>query len=161
MPKSSKREVRSSTDNNNASLKVKEYKKQYHIQNREKILEKVKEHYVRNREKRLAYGKQWRKNNPDKMHAYRNAHVKKLKDETFTAYGGYICSCCGETEKLFMTIDHINGGGNTHRKSLGNAGGKDFYTWLRKNGYPEGYQVLCYNCNISKGHYGICPHQEL
>ena len=28
----------------------------------------------------------------------------------------------------------------------------------RKNNYPEGFQVLCSNCNFAKGKYGSCPH---
>jgi hypothetical protein len=41
----------------------------------------------------------------------------------------------------------------------GLRGGVRFYSWLRRNNYPEGYQVLCFNCNIAKGLYGVCPHQ--
>ena len=141
----------------NASLK--EYKRQYHIKNRDKINKRVRAHYFANREKRLAYGKKWRDANPDKMRFYRKKHTIKLKDETFAAYGGRICKCCGETESRFLSIDHIEGNGNVHRKLLGNGGGKDFYTWLRKNSYPKGYQVLCYNYNIAKGHFGFCPHK--
>src|ERR1039458_4628209 len=36
------------------------------------------------------------------------ANTKAL---TFAAYGGYECKCCGETEKAFLTIDHINNDG--------------------------------------------------
>jgi hypothetical protein len=32
--------------------------------------------------------------------------------------------------------------------------------WLRRNKFPSGYQVLCHNCNFSKGHVGICPHEK-
>ena len=66
------------------------------------------------------------------------------------------CSCCGETELEFLTINHINGGGVYHRKQLG---GGNFYRWLKRNNYPEGYNVLCSNCNSSLGYYGYCPHR--
>lgn len=46
-----------------------------------------------------------------------------------------------------LTIDHINGGGTKHRKSLGLS---RFNFWLRNHGFPEGYQVLCWNCNWIK-----------
>jgi len=36
----------------------------------------------------------------------------------------------------------INGGGAKHRKSLGLPGGNMFYRWLKRHGYPEGYQTL-------------------
>lgn len=159
MSETSKREVQSAGKRDNATLK--EYKRQYHLKNRDKILKKVRDHYRSNKEKRLAYGKNWRDSNPEKMKIYRAAHVLKLKEETFNAYGGRVCKCCGETEPKFLSIDHIDGGGNIHRKSLGNTGGKDFYSWLRQNGYPKGFQVLCFNCNLSKGHYGTCPHQAI
>ena len=81
----------------------------------------------------------------------------KLKDEVFSAYGGYKCNCCGETIVEFLVIDHIDGGGTEHRK---NVVGTGIYRWLRQNGFPEGFQVLCCNCNWGrKFHNGICPHK--
>jgi hypothetical protein len=75
---------------------------------------------------------------------------RKLKTETITAYGGK-CQKCGETHWEFLTVDHVNGGGNQHRKELGTGGGPNFYRWLKKQGYPNnGYQLLCFNCNDSK-----------
>jgi hypothetical protein len=78
------------------------------------------------------------------------------------AYGGK-CTCCGETELVFLAIDHIGGGGNAHRRTLTAsgeiAGSSNFYKWLEKNGLPKGFQVLCHNCNFAKSHGG-CPHNE-
>lgn len=56
-------------------------------------------------------------------------------------------------------IDHVNGGGNAHRRSIGGttACTVRFYRWLEVNNYPEGFQVLCHNCNFAKSHGG-CPH---
>ena len=45
-----------------------------------------------------------------------------VKDEVFNAYGGYVCVCCGETRRIFLTLDHINGGGTNHRKKVGGGG---------------------------------------
>lgn len=156
MSETPKREVPRSRKSGDATLK--EYKRQYHIKNRDKINAKVKAYYRANRDKRLAYGREWRIAHSDRMKGYRQKHVLKLKEETFNAYGGRVCRCCGEIEPKFLTIDHVEGGGNIHRKSLGSTGGKDFYSWLRQEGFPKGYQVLCFNCNLSKGHYGVCPH---
>ena len=47
------------------------------------------------------------------------------------AYGGYKCTCCGETEPKFLSIDHT------------------------------GYQILCHNCNMALGSYGYCPHSSI
>lgn len=65
-----------------------------------------------------------------------------------------ICACCGETEEMFLSIDHINGNGSEHRRTLTVS----IYRWLQKNGYPDGFRVLCHNCNFVRGHYGYCPH---
>lgn len=83
-----------------------------------------------------------------------------LKDRVFAAYGGYICRCCGEREYHFLSIDHINNDGAAHRKEIGEKrGGRKFYNWLIKNGFPNGFQVLCMNCNWGKARNGgVCPH---
>ncbi len=79
-------------------------------------------------------------------------------------YGGE-CACCGEEEPSFLAIDHINGGGNKHREEIdpGRArGGSWFYAWLEKNGYPDGFRVLCHNCNHSTHvNGGRCAHAGL
>ena len=84
-----------------------------------------------------------------------------LKNEVFIAYGGWICACCGETEKLFLTIDHVNNNGSEQRKNGDySRSSAAFYRWLRKNKFPDGYQVLCMNCNFGKHHNGgTCPHK--
>lgn len=71
------------------------------------------------------------------------------------------CACCGETHVAFLSFDHINGGGRQHRIELRESGQSDcMFKWLKKNNYPEGFQVLCHNCNQAKGYYGYCPHQK-
>lgn len=60
------------------------------------------------------------------------------------------CRWCGHGDIDVLTIDHIHGGGGKHRRELGFYGGGRFYTWLIKRDYPEGYQVLCFNCNWKK-----------
>ncbi len=92
-----------------------------------------------------------------------NAKCRKnrfeLKLETFKAYGGPTCSCCGESRVEFLSMDHINGVGaveryTSHRK------GEGLYRWLKKNGWPAGFRVLCMNCNFAYGHAGYCPHER-
>jgi hypothetical protein len=86
----------------------------------------------------------------------------KIRLEVLSHYSGGTpkCACCGEREIDFLTIDHVNGGGSAHRRSLGGARGSGIYPWLRRNDYPDGFQVLCMNCNFAKGKYGTCPHQR-
>lgn len=87
-----------------------------------------------------------------------NQALKKL---VMDHYGG-VCECCGESEIAFLGIDHVDGGGNAHRRSLG-VGGAVFYKWLKRHNFPKEVRlrVLCHNCN--HGRYfngGVCPHQE-
>jgi hypothetical protein len=78
-----------------------------------------------------------------------------VRKEAIAAYGGK-CSCCGQARWEFLTIDHVRGGGNRHRKALKRKG-TDFYVWLRRQGWPTGeYRLLCFNCNLALGFYGHC-----
>lgn len=83
---------------------------------------------------------------------------RKNRKACLEFYGGTPpkCACCGETIYEFLAIDHINGGGNKHRREIG----VNIYGWLVKNSFPGGFQVLCHNCNLAKGFYGICPHEK-
>ncbi len=81
----------------------------------------------------------------------------RLIVEVMNAYGGCVCRCCGENEVAFLSIDHVNGGGRKHR-AVDKTG--DIYSWLKRSKFPEGFQVLCMNCNWAKGKYGICPHEK-
>lgn len=89
----------------------------------------------------------------------RKAYWTSVRKQVLDAYGAK-CSCCGESGFPFLTMDHINGGGNAFRKRQGTS--HSFYLWLRRNGYPSGYQVLCWNCNLAKQMFGRnanCPHK--
>lgn len=88
-----------------------------------------------------------------------------LRDEVIMAYGGYRCACCGEAERAFLTIDHIFNDGAKHRRSMGYSGNGEgassaTLSWLKKHGFPAGFQVLCSNCNFGKFiNKGVCPHK--
>lgn len=91
----------------------------------------------------------------DMLPRSRDRH-QKIKQEVVDHYGGF-CVCCGESNLAFLTIDHVNNDGADHRREIGKGG---LHGWLRRNGYPEGYQVLCWNCNSGRQiNGGICPHQ--
>lgn len=79
-----------------------------------------------------------------------------IKVQVFSHYGS-ACACCGESNLVFLALDHIHGGGSAHRRTLGKYG-HAFYRWLIEQGLPEGYQVLCHNCNWAKAQGG-CPHE--
>ncbi len=86
------------------------------------------------------------------------AQNRALKLEVFAAYGGAQCACpgCSEKRDEFLTMDHIEGWRKHHEKRLG---GVALYRWLKQNGFPEGFRVLCMNCNFALGHFGYCPHE--
>jgi len=110
-----------------------------------------------NREKLQDYQRQWVDDNRDKHNEYnrkRNARLKKL----VMGHYGNKCVCCGETEPLFLTIDHINNDGNEHRKTIH---GDKIYSHIIKENYPDTFQILCFNCNIGKHlNGGVCPHRN-
>ena len=88
-----------------------------------------------------------------------NAKNLEIKTKVMNHYGGK-CACCGEDNLIFLSIDHINGGGDKHRRELGSGGGR-LYRWIVSNNYPNDFQVLCFNCNQGRAvNGGVCPHQQ-
>ena len=75
----------------------------------------------------------------------------------FKAYGD-CCACCGEVNKGFLSIDHVNGGGRAHRRAVG--GTLQVLREIAKAGFPPDYQLLCFNCNLGRQYNGgECPHK--
>lgn len=110
------------------------------------------------RDRRVTYNK-----HRVKILAHNREYLRQLRLLVLQHYSSIIpfCACCGEKEIKFLSIDHINGGGSKHRKGICNGKGGNMSAWLRKNNFPDGFQVLCHNCNMAKGFYGQCPHREI
>lgn len=104
------------------------------------------------------YMKEYRAKRGEELLALKRRYWVNLRLKVLSHYskGTLHCACCQEFTYEFLSIDHINGGGNQHRKKLGS---KYIYSWLIQNNYPTGYQVLCHNCNMAKAFYKQCPHQ--
>lgn len=87
-----------------------------------------------------------------------NRHAK-IKVDVLTHYGDgkFACIACEKTDFDILTIDHINGNGNQHRRES-HLGGITFYRWLIKQGFPEDYQTLCYNCQMKKCRLHLRSH---
>ncbi len=147
----------------------------YRKRHPEKTKEKSKRWFENNPEKLKEYGKRYyakHKDDPEKIKRRKEAikrylvrhreeirkkgKVERLKNRIIVIqeYGGQ-CACCKEKQIEFLCIDHINGGGSKHRRSIP---GGHFYPWLIKNDFPSGFQVLCSNCNQAKHTYNQCPH---
>ncbi len=136
------------------------------------------EYYYANREKIKAKREIWRSKNKEKIETQRKKYLSNpknrlrnkinakswrdnLKKIVYNHYGNS-CACCGESNSIFLSIDHKNNDGSTHRKQV-----KPFqkasgcmYLWIINHNFPTDLQLLCYNCNRGK-HYnkGICPHK--
>lgn len=109
----------------------------------------------RERERFRAEHAAWRDANRERVRAYTRRRAAELRDEVLTAYGN-ACACCDERTHEFLTIDHINGGGTAHRREVG----RHVYEQLRRQGFPAGYRVLCWNCNWAYRLSGDCPHRQ-
>jgi len=81
----------------------------------------------------------------------------------YSTEGKICCSICKEDEIKFLCLDHINGGGNKHRQKLG--GVREAFADIKRAGFPDGYRILCHNCNIKHGckdYYGTgCRGERL
>jgi hypothetical protein len=98
------------------------------------------------------------------QNAWNRPYKDRVRDLVFKAYGGYRCACCGETERKFLTLDHVNNDGAADRMKIAGkrtASGWTTYRYLWKHKFPPGYQILCMNCNFGKRmNKGVCPHRE-
>ncbi len=100
------------------------------------------------------YDRDYRQEHKREKNLNNRAFYQSCKEKVFDHYGR-VCSCCGEAEIAFLTIDHIGGGGYQHKKETNSK----LYPWLVQNNYPEGFRVLCYNCNCGR-RLGPCPHEK-
>ena len=128
---------------------TKEAKKEHYSRTRPQQRERQLRYQQENRERLYAYNAKWQRE--------RNA---ALRAELLEAYGKK-CNCCGERERIFLDLDHINNDGAEHRRELGN--GTQVMLALKAQGWPKDrYQLLCCNCNQGKARNGgICPHKTV
>ena len=138
----------------------KAYLKKYAINNKERL----KTHRAARKDKLKIYDQEYYKKHSDiiKKRAkdrydkdpslHQKEEKQRRKVDRYNAINHYSkgtmkCACCDCSKYVALTIDHMNNNGNEHREEIGHSA---IYRWLRKNNYPEGYQVLCYNCNVPK-----------
>lgn len=134
-------------------------------------LQRKRDKYNENSEFYIKKADNWNRANPEKYRENARNYYQtvksirksdytqtKLKVLLFYSQGRLECACCKVTERAFLCLDHINGGGTRERKEGGGA--TRLYYRLVSEGYPPGYQVLCWNCNSAKHYSGKCPHQN-
>ena len=95
------------------------------------------------------------KNKENKL-AYERTRKQRTRIEVLQHYGGK-CKCCGEWRYSFLAFDHIENG-RTNPASKDGTG--DLASYIRAQGYPSTFQILCHNCNTSKSILGICVHEQ-
>ena len=119
--------------------------------------------YQKNQERELARFARYRKEHEKEI-------KQRIKDLTLEVYSHYskavsnsdvpVCACigCGEKHIEFLTLDHING-----RKSMNHGPSlkaEKLCRRLKRDDYPKGMQVLCWNCNSAKSNDPFCPVHE-
>ena len=126
----------------NQKTSTQEYKHQYYLENREKILSHIKE---------------YRKNHPElkiNREGYFSNYWDDIRKQFFSMYGD-ICSCCGESCTIFLVLDHIKG------KTRRCKGKRQSYLDALNNYDPEEDRTLCHNCNQATSNGKICPHKSI
>ncbi len=95
------------------------------------------------------------RNHRDERLVHMHDYKERIRKEVLSHYGGK-CSCCGYDDmnkkighQSFLQIDLIDGGHKKLKSTLGISGSSSTFQWLRKNGFPSGYRVLCAGCNVS------------
>ena len=134
----------------------------YYQRNKDKIKEKNKKYRQDHKYECKKRSIQYYQENKEKIK--KDAQNLKLKVFNYYCNNEIKCNCCGEKHIEFLTIDHIDCGKLIHgknKKPNNHNSGTPFYRWLVSNNFPDGYQVLCYNCNCAKGFFGWCPHDNI
>lgn len=117
------------------------YDRKYRAKHRKKILTYHKKYY---REHKKAA-----RNYQISRRSKTRADAQILKIKCLAYYGPekkVQCSYpkCDIVDSDMLSLDHINNDGANHRKRL-SANGSGLYHWLKKNGFPQGFQTLCFN----------------
>ena len=92
--------------------------------------------------------------NRARSEAYRQAVYEIIIDQ----YGSK-CTCCGELEKKFLTIDHMNNDGHLDKVGGYRRSAYSMKLKIIREGFPDKYELRCYNCNLGRAaNKGVCPH---
>lgn len=123
----------------------------YYRDNVEQILAQKSEYWLNNKSAIRTRTQAWRDRNKDVVAASTKRYRDGIFEAAVAALGGK-CVWCGEFEREFLTIDHVDNDGNSERR-LGSIG------WKRRilDGELDAskYRVLCHNCNL--GRYRLDP----
>ena len=143
------------------------------VEQRKKINVRAREKYakdiVKSRKKNRTWYQKHKEQESVRGKKYREKYDKKIKQriidlklEVMAHYSKVIsnsdipvCACCKEKHIEFLTLDHINGRKSMNHKPSLKA--DKLCRTLKREGFPKGIQVLCWNCNSAKSDKGVCP----
>ena len=155
------------------TLEYKAQKKEYRL--RPEVRAKTKEYNSRPEVKEMqkAYQQSPEGKAKSKTYSQRPENLTKEKDKRMNLRSTVLetyskllsnsdipcCNCCGINAHLdFLAIDHIAGRQEMDSKhelvKLGYSSkflGIVLQKWIIDNNFPEGFQILCQNCNMAKG----------
>ena len=128
---------------------INEKGKKYYVEHRNEIIARRKKYHAKYPEKTRIHCKKYYIRHREELIEYAKTYRLELKKQvlTYYGYGKLECAICHDTRIDVLSIDHINGKGNQHRKQIGHIG-SSFYSWLIKNECPPGFRTLCYNSQI-------------
>lgn len=141
----------------------KEYNQRPEVKQRSR--ESARRYRASHLEKCREDARRWRANHPElkprmaaegRLRNKEQHHLDKIRavQHYSNPIGVTVCNNCGEQDIDVLSLDHIEGTGGVHRREI-NIVGSRFYHWLGEHDYPEGLQVLCWNCNRKKEMYRL------
>lgn len=141
-----------------------EYDRAYYLKNKEKKKAKDKRYRERHKEQVKIKVLEWAKKHPDKVKVIQRRYIEKhlipnallLKIEILTHYGNGKCQCinCREERLDCLSLDHMNNDGASDRKINYKTRTSGLYKCLKAEGFPNGFQTLCMNCQwVKKAEY--------
>lgn len=108
------------------------------------------------KEYKAKWNKEWISKNRERYNASKYHYRERTKIQVLSHYsnGELKFKHCGYTDIRALCLDHIKHNGSKDRKQnkIASRGSKGMnsYESYKKLGYPDGLQVLCFNCNTIK-----------
>lgn len=82
-----------------------------------------------------------------------------IKQQAIERYGG-ACDCCGEDTMSFLTLTEKELQKEEPKQQGWYSAGFTLARYVIKHDFPDGYIVLCFNCEAGRVQNGICPHKD-
>jgi len=151
--KAKKREVANRPEN---KLKTKKYNERSDVKARKKITRDKPENKAKKKE---VSDRPENKMKIQLINADRRLNILQTYSKRLSTSDIPCCRCCRLNSNIdFLAIDHIAGRRKMNSEpeliKLGYSSklkGNALQRWIIENNFPDGFQILCQNCNFSKG----------